>query len=163
MEQVPYWWPINIRRHRSKFPRSLCTPEIGETAQTHESHHGTFRSQYNRRISSRHDGLFLNSKYLHNITCSQTTLRTTRVDSDQNNCVVTGSTTLFPNWATHMFWPLFQLNGTRSIMLLIISIQPDVIWLIANPRTQCVPDRHESVRDTSLPKVHNQPLLKQGT
>jgi len=49
-------------------------------------------------------------------------------------------------------------------MQLIISTQPDVIWLIANPRTQCVPDRQENVSDTSLPKeLHNQSLLKQGT
>jgi hypothetical protein len=60
-----------------------------------------------------------------------------------------------------MFWPLFQLNGTRRIMQLIISTQPDVIWLIANPRTQCVPDKQKNVSDTSLPKeLHNQPLLK---
>jgi hypothetical protein len=113
-------------------------------------------------LALRHDGLFLHSKYLHNITCSQTTVRITLVDSDQNKCVVTCSTTLLPNWATHMFWPLFQPNGTRRIMQLIISTQLDVTWLIANPRTQCVPERKESVSDTrSLPKeLHNQSLLK---
>jgi hypothetical protein len=49
-------------------------------------------------------------------------------------------------------------------MQLIISTQPDVILLIANSRTQCVPDRQENASDSILQsELHNQPLLIQGT
>lgn len=57
-----------------------------------------------------------------------------------------------------MFWSFFQLNGTRRITLRIISKHPDVIWLIANPHTRCVPDMQENVSDTKAYQKNYTPL-----